>query len=360
MDMLGGAKPKGSAYLMQRPNGTIAMRVIVKSKKFECALFKWPLFDHNSRVILPNGSREYFRHLQYAMEMLERAKDILNSNKVGDIADFVRHWSKKESTLFGLMKEYISGLGLSATTKKIYAGRADALFKLLGDMPVSAVSIEHLRLIDRQFKDKSRSSAALCHAVMSGTLRLALERKEVSATPYDYFKCTVRNKPSKRAWVEADAVNTLFEAWKSEPDGRERKAMQLYLLQALTGARYSDAIRLRKSDFECGYFISQKTARKSSLYMSEKLKQVCPEEPISMGYTSYRMSLIAISERLGFDYSKSHAARRFFATKVFEHTGYNIKAVQDALGHSSIASTEKYILSDAHGLKDAVMKIGAF
>jgi site-specific recombinase XerD len=102
----------------------------------------------------------------------------------------------------------------------------------------------------------------------------------------------------------------------------------------------------------------QKTSHEAALFMSDKIRQLCPENPISFNYHQYRWLLKKISIRLGHDFSKTHSARRYFATKIYEKGGKDIKLVQKALGHTSIVSTEKYISVESDALQRAVMSLG--
>jgi len=47
-------------------------------------------------------------------------------------------------------------------------------------------------------------------------------------------------------------------------------------------------------------------------------------------------------QALGLEISP-HDLRHFFAHKIYEASGYNIRVAQEALGHSSSAVTEKYL-----------------
>ncbi len=357
-------KRKGSAFLAQLPNGMIVLRVIIKRQKMERGLFVWPSFDASSKMIAPTSDPQYLDRLKECLKAIETAKTILACKDVASIKDFANRWDGKPVATYGvlcleeLLHDYLEVLPMSKSTIKTYKGRAQAIVAIIGNLRVSEIRAHHLCLIDAKYKDHSRNSAALCHSVLSGALKFAIDRGDIQQTPYISFKCSVKKKPINRTWASSNAIDALFRHWQGSPESSERKAMQLYLIQAYTGARYSDASKLTKEDFERGYYTSQKTCKKSRLCLSERLQLLCPKSPLSMSYSSYRIGLVKVSEKLGFDYTRSHAARRFFATKIFESTGYNLKVVQDALGHSSIATTEKYILPDCAALEVAIKSLG--
>ncbi|MFX0171220.1 MAG: site-specific integrase [Candidatus Hodarchaeota archaeon] len=51
---------------------------------------------------------------------------------------------------------------------------------------------------------------------------------------------------------------------------------------------------------------------------------------------------------------KSHDLRRSYATYLYSATGNNVKAVQKALGHSSIAITSRYLFLDDEKYQDTI------
>lgn len=350
-----------------RQKDVIVLRVLINGQKVERALFKWPesSFSKELRALLPRNSQdaEYMQRLKQAMAALDKAAKIMEREEVETAEDFVNAWdyrNRPEPDLKRLLNEYVEALEASPTTKRIYRGRAKTIVKVLGEVFVSDIDLKHLEAIDEHFKEKKKTqaSAKLCHALLSGLLKWAGKRGIKTKSPYAFFKCSIKKQAEKRHFVSKEEVERLWAFYEKEEEGLSKQAMKLYLLQCYTGARYSDAVNISLSDFEKGFYISQKTGKKTALYMSRRLQLLCPAEKIGLTYGSYRKQLLYISQRIGFDYTKTHAARRYFATEIFSKSDFNLKVVQQALGHSSILTTEKYIGADNKALQVAVMSLG--
>ena len=143
----------------------------------------------------------------------------------------------------------------------------------------------------------------------------------------------------------------------------ERQWYYNILILAKTGARISEAVKLRKRDFTKGYacFKSKGKMRKIliprclRMELESYLYYLKPEDFVirakqerfhnskPMNDSSFRSALYRFSKRYGIDRTvmHPHSFRHHFAIKVYESTG-NISFVSDMLGHSSINTTAIY------------------
>lgn len=91
------------------------------------------------------------------------------------------------------------------------------------------------------------------------------------------------------------------------------------------------------------------------LIANKKAKQLFSHLPFDIHYAKYREDLTRLSKELGFSVV-SHDARRLFATLLAEQCK-DITIVREALGHSSVAMTERYVKVSHGRVKDAVLEM---
>lgn len=354
---------KTSAYLIHRPSGTVALRVIVGREKFEQALFKWPAeyFDQQNRMILPRGNRDadYIGCLEEALAVMRKAQAVLESAS-GGIEAFKSGWLRGAASpmLSVYMGQVLSGRRVRESSIRQYRFRAGALCALLGEVKLSDVSEKHLKAIDSHCQSKGISPKAY-HEMLRRVLEHAVEAGAIDSSPYARFKGRKPDrKPRRVAELGADAVQALWDAWEREPEGKLRSAMQLLLLQCFTGARYSDACRISEADVERGVYVSLKTGAVCPLVKSDRVGALAKAGlPVYIRYKAFRYRLALISDRLGYDYRHTHDGRRFFASALNEESG-DLMVVRQALGHSSVVTTERYVKPSAGRLRQAALKMG--
>lgn len=124
----------------------------------------------------------------------------------------------------------------------------------------------------------------------------------------------------------------------------------LFLIACYTGIRFSDCLQLisTKLDYSNGFAIAKIKTKKGKKYLEiaipEKVVNILLNNqlyPICNGQINKNLRLI--SEVLGIDKDITfHDARHTWATTALKK-GVNIMTVSKALGHSSIAITERYL-----------------
>jgi integrase len=359
------SQKKAGAYLIMRESGTIAMRVRFNREKYEQALFKWPkqYWDEANRMFLPKGPAdgEYRERLREAMRLIDEAEGIISLPDVGDIAAFKgKLLNAKTCPAISVYAASVDARGHAReSSKEIYRSKISVIVLVIGDKQMSAVTCDDLRLIDAHYAESKKNATAV-HAVFKKYFISAVRDGLLQISPYSKFKSNFSGKAKARREVpiEAADIEALWKAWGAEPEGPCRKAMQLFLIQAYTGARYSDANRIDRGHIAAGSYISKKTGAVCPIFSSDRLAELAKDGlPVGLSYHQYRYALRYISARLGISCRQSHDARRYFATALNEQAG-DIMVVKQALGHSSVAMTEKYIKPNTSRLKDAVAKMG--
>jgi integrase len=344
----------------------VVIRLLIDREKFEQAQFKWPQehWDEGNRMILPRGRndaeyRDRLKHLALAMDEVER---ILANPEVHSIEDFKAILNKyvEPLTLSQCLSRFcLSKHGNRQSTIRTYTATMKRVIDVLGDMEAAKVSRGDLEKIEATYRNAGRNAYTL-HQTLNLVLRLAEEADIIEANPYKKFKTAFSgaSQGGKRLDMKDSFVDKIWQAWEASPEGKERRAMALFLLQCFSGARYSDACLISMQDIERGFYISVKTGKSCPLVQSERVLAIAGQGlPIRMGYSSYRHTLIRVCESVGVASLRSHDGRRYFASALNSETG-DIMVVKQALGHSTVAMTERYVTPNNEKMIAGISKIG--
>lgn len=132
------------------------------------------------------------------------------------------------------------------------------------------------------------------------------------------------------------------------------------MLEANLGLRISDILKLRLSDIVKDgerYRLSiteQKTGKARvftvPLALYQFIRCYCMDNNIPADSVIFPLTERAVQKQLkivcdylGYTGISTHSFRKFYATEIYQSSGYNIALVQQLLQHSSAAVTQKYI-----------------
>ena len=136
--------------------------------------------------------------------------------------------------------------------------------------------------------------------------------------------------------------------------------VHILTIECSTGLRLSDILSMKLSDFyltDSGYRLKirqQKTGKERNVPIPLALHHYISEYAIAKGrrrdekifkltpraVTKY---IKKVADYLGLENVSSHSWRKLYALSVYEKTGNDIVAVQQALLHSSLAVTQRYL-----------------
>lgn len=161
------------------------------------------------------------------------------------------------------------------------------------------------------------------------------------------------------------------------PDGHikpnSRVAMAL-ILEANLGIRVSDIVKLRLSDIILdgqNYRLNiteRKTGKRREFYVPQYLVFYIQNFCITNGINRDER-IIAITTRqvqrvlhnaayyLGYERISTHSFRKFFATKAYETSNYNLVLVQSLLQHSSASITQRYVRASSKEMIETLESI---
>ena len=172
-------------------------------------------------------------------------------------------------------------------------------------------------------------------------------------------------------------VNTIRNGY-IDLDGITRKPNEqvadILVLEANLGCRINDIISLTTDSF---YFdkgeslwkiniIEQKTEKKRCLPIPRAIKDYI-DEIAGKNYTDderlFSISAPAVwkalkicTRSLNYENVGCHSMRKFWAANLYKNSNYNTELVSQALNHSSVAVTRKYLKISSKEMEDAINK----
>ena len=155
-----------------------------------------------------------------------------------------------------------------------------------------------------------------------------------------------------------EIIHTMKEGFAgARPNPRIATAL---MLEANLGLRISDILRLRLSDIvkdgdRYRLSIIEKKTGKARVFtvplpLYNFIRLYCIDNGITAETVLFPLTERAIQKQLKTvcDYLNipgisTHSFRKYYATEIYTHSGYNIALVQQLLQHSSTAVTQRYI-----------------
>lgn len=153
--------------------------------------------------------------------------------------------------------------------------------------------------------------------------------------------------------MKAMNQNTIF--YKRNP-----QVIAILITEASIGLRLSDVLSMKLSQIhnsEKGYRLrikEKKTGKERDVPLPSELYAYLTEYAISKGRkrdeTIFALTPRAVAkyikkvtDYLGLENVSSHSWRKMYCLKIYQNTGNDIVALQQALSHSSIAVTQRYL-----------------
>lgn len=331
----------------------VIIRVIFpQGGKIEEGLFKWPAenWDSQHRMIMPRSAsdQEYPNKISFAME---RLKELLHIALQQGSKDRVKAclYSANPS-LLELSKKVYSLRHLSSGSAKQYKSYGAMLVQLLGNILIKEVDDGKIIELDNKLLGLSSYTSVNVHTYMRRLLELAKKDGCIAQNPYDNINLLPRKKKERQLSIKKEHLSKI--EYLASCSSIYQSSYRLFLLQCYTGCRYSEAVSLTGKDFEQGFYYADKNNKRIPLFVSEKVKPLIAYLPIKVNYASYREHIKELGKKLDIDLV-SHDGRRLFATLLAESCK-DITVVREALGHSSVAMTERYVKVSEVKVKQAV------
>lgn len=210
-------------------------------------------------------------------------------------------------------------------------------------------------LRERQCESTVRTSCNMLKSVINA-------HKDDVRIPASNYETLLKAKkePSQAVFLTEDEI-TVINNYEPENE-RERSVKRIFMIEALTGARHSDAERLAPENITNSElrYVPQKTTSCVISLPAHKLlpKYLVSTKEVSLAAFNYILRDICrkcgINERIAifrhgenttgekWEYVSSHTGRRSFATNLFLRN-VDITIIQRFMGHSDPKITQGYI-----------------
>lgn len=183
-----------------------------------------------------------------------------------------------------------------------------------------------------------------------------------------------KSEPSQAVFLNEREIER-FSQYKPTND-TQRYAKKIFMIQCLTGARFSDAEKMTKENIIDNVltYVSQKTKVKTSMpvhrllpeYLEDTfqkrifldefndiIRRICKKCNVNESVTVFRRGKETTEQK--YKFVSSHTARRSFATNLFLR-GADILTISKLMGHTSVNNTQRYIV----GYKQLDQKVLGF
>lgn len=291
--------------------------------------------------------------------------------------------NKPKATLKDAINLYLE---YSETNKKSYKSdivNTRIILNYFGNVALDEITPARIEDFKRDVKKETGNKNATINRylqALSKMLNIAVTNEMLNKNPMWSVKKLQENNYKTRVLSE-DEEKRLFEEIERgyEVVGREHKPKIIYpylhlkniIICALqTGMRKAEILNLKWSNIDFEYEIIEllitKSGKARKIPISRKLMKVFQEIQITSkseyvfvnpdtnsNYVDIKKSFHTVLEKAGIENFVFHDFRHTAATRMLDK-GANIRTVQDILGHSSVAVTERYTHTNAQNKKSAI------
>lgn len=181
--------------------------------------------------------------------------------------------------------------------------------------------------------------------------------------------------------ITDDEYRTIIQTIRQgyvDNDGITRKPNEqvadILVLEANLGCRINDIISLTTDNFYFDkgemmwkiHIIEQKTGKERRLPVPDSVKSFIDEisgknytddeRLFSIKAPAVWKALKICTATLGYECVSCHSLRKFWSMNLYRNSNYNVELVSQALNHSSVAVTRKYLKISSKEMEDAISK----
>lgn len=373
----------------RKPNDIrkIYVRITVDGKPRETSTNeKWDIKRWNQKTERAIGTKEDARVINAFLDLLlakvvKYKTELLSAGRAITVEKLIACIGGNETRANTLLEEFaehnreIEGLVQTGDYAKSTWIRFKTTLGHVREFIAFKYNIEDIRFIDLDFefiKDLDFYLRTVRKCNNNSTLKYitnfrkivgrAIDKEIIEIDPFRRFKKR-RTKANKRP-ITSDQLRTLeTKVFASE---RLTVVRDIFVFQCYTGLAYIDVYQLRKTDIQRGidgewWIISnrQKTDASTNVPLLPKAMEIMKKyenDPLCLQRNSVlpvrsnqkcNEYLKEIATLCNFDIVlNTHKARRTFASTIALKNGVPINIVKEMLGHSSVAQTEQYAITD--------------
>lgn len=265
---------------------------------------------------------------------------------------------------------YLIAMQKSENTIKSYVNHINEMLKIVGKEEKN-ITYSDLLHWQASLANNSPATVNLKISAVKSYFKYLKRIRVINENPAEELE-KVRNNPKVKQYVSADDMKTIIEKMYTA-QGRA-----IVSLMASTGIRYSEMasitldqyktaihgnraiVIIGKGNKERTIYINHSSEKYIEEYLSKNYKNKNNKENlfVTVDESALRKSLILAATKANLPYAKEispHWLRVFWATNAIEN-GIDIATIRDALGHSDISVTSRYVKSCDNKVKQAMVQ----
>lgn len=265
---------------------------------------------------------------------------------------------------------YLIAMQKSENTIKSYVNHINEMLKIVGKEEKD-INYSDLLHWQASLANNSPATVNLKISAVKSYFKYLKRIRVINENPAEELE-KVRNNPKVKQYVSADDMKTIIEKMYTA-QGRA-----IVSLMASTGIRYSEMasitldqyktaihgnraiVIIGKGNKERTIYINHSSEKYIEEYLSKNYKNKNNKENlfVTVDESALRKSLILAATKANLPYAKEispHWLRVFWATNAIEN-GIDIATIRDALGHSDISVTSRYVKSCDNKVKQAMVQ----
>lgn len=265
---------------------------------------------------------------------------------------------------------YLIAMQKSENTIKSYVNHINEMLKIVGKEEKN-ITYSDLLHWQASLANNSPATVNLKISAVKSYFKYLKRIRVIDENPAEELE-KVRNNPKVKQYVSADDMKTIIEKMYTA-QGRA-----IVSLMASTGIRYSEMANITldqyktaihgnraiviigKGNKERTIYINHSSEKYIEEYLSKNYKNKNNKENlfVTVDESALRKSLILAATKANLPYAKEispHWLRVFWATNAIEN-GIDIATIRDALGHSDISVTSRYVKSCDNKVKQAMVQ----
>lgn len=265
---------------------------------------------------------------------------------------------------------YLEAMHKSENTIKSYNTHINEMLNIVGK---SENEIKYVDLLEwmKKISDNSPATINLKISAVKNYFKYLRKIEKIESNPAAELE-KVKDNPKEKQYVSAEDMKSIIQNMYTA----EGKA--IVALMASTGLRYTEMANITLDEYinalatdrsivivgkgnkERKIFINDSARFYIDQYLSKNYKNKKNTDKlfVSADESALRKSLIRAATKANLPYAKSispHWIRMFFATNSLEH-GVDLATIRDALGHSNITVTSRYVKSCDNKIKNVMSR----
>ena len=265
---------------------------------------------------------------------------------------------------------YLEAMHKSENTIKSYNTHINEMLNIVGK---SENEIKYVDLLEwmKKISNNSPATINLKISAVKNYFKYLRKIEKIEYNPAAELE-KVKDNPKEKQYVSAEDMKSIIQNMYTA----EGKA--IVALMASTGLRYTEMANITLDEYinalatdrsivivgkgnkERKIFINDSARFYIDQYLSKNYKNKKNTDKlfVSADESALRKSLIRAATKANLPYAKSispHWIRMFFATNSLEH-GVDLATIRDALGHSNITVTSRYVKSCDNKIKNVMSR----